>query len=149
MDAEQFSLEYKQWFKRTVLTLGRMRARNAEDIAQEAWARAWEKRDTFRGTSFSAWVKVIAVNCYRNELRKRTPLQLDGLDDRTVRDHTEAVLDAEKLLSMIKPSLAAAIRLQYIDGYTVAESCAVEHLVSSATFRVRIHRGLEACRVAA
>lgn len=43
----------------------------AEDFSQQAWLKAWEKREQFRGDSnVVTWVGTIALNILRSEWRK-------------------------------------------------------------------------------
>jgi RNA polymerase sigma-70 factor (ECF subfamily) len=43
----------------------------AEDATQEAFIRAWQRLETFRGGSFKSWLFTIAANQARDELRRR------------------------------------------------------------------------------
>jgi RNA polymerase sigma-70 factor (ECF subfamily) len=44
----------------------------AHDVAQEAWIKAWEKKETYNFQSlYSTWVHRIAVNCALDALRRR------------------------------------------------------------------------------
>ncbi|HZZ40619.1 MAG TPA: sigma-70 family RNA polymerase sigma factor [Acidobacteriaceae bacterium] len=54
----------------------------AEEMAQEAFLRAWRNLAQFRGESaFSTWLFSLAANLYRTELRRMpaTPLSLDDI----------------------------------------------------------------------
>jgi RNA polymerase sigma-70 factor (ECF subfamily) len=54
----------------------------AEEMAQEAFLRAWRNLAQFRGESaFSTWLFSLATNVYRTELRRlpATPLSLDDI----------------------------------------------------------------------
>jgi RNA polymerase sigma-70 factor (ECF subfamily) len=54
----------------------------AEEMAQEAFLRAWRNLAQFRGESaFSTWLFSLAANLYRTELRRvpATPLSLDEI----------------------------------------------------------------------
>jgi RNA polymerase sigma-70 factor, ECF subfamily len=58
----------------------RDRAR-AEEMAQEAFLRAWRNLAQFRGDSaFSTWLFALAANLYRTELR-RIPATMQSLDE--------------------------------------------------------------------
>ena len=51
----------------------------AEDMAQEAFVKAFRALHTFRGESaFSTWLTAIAINAYRSWLRDRAPLSAAG-----------------------------------------------------------------------
>jgi RNA polymerase sigma-70 factor (ECF subfamily) len=48
---------------------------SAEDMAQEAFVKAFRALHTFRGESaFSTWLTAIALNVYRSWLRDRAPM---------------------------------------------------------------------------
>ncbi len=56
----------------------------AEDATQEAFIRAWQRLDTFRGGSFKSWLFTIAANQARDELRRRVrrpTVSLSGASD--------------------------------------------------------------------
>lgn len=53
----------------------------AEDATQEAFIRAWQRIDTFRGGSFKSWLFTIAANQARDELRRRGRRQSSSLDE--------------------------------------------------------------------
>lgn len=54
----------------------------AEDVAQDAFLRAWQRIDSFRGGSFRAWLYTIAANRARDELRRRARRPVLSLDQR-------------------------------------------------------------------
>jgi len=55
----------------------------AEDAAQAAWARGWEKRDSLRQVHrIAGWINSIALNIFRNSYRREKrldPLPESGL----------------------------------------------------------------------
>ncbi|MFJ8613705.1 sigma-70 family RNA polymerase sigma factor [Streptomyces sp. NPDC093675] len=61
--------------RRSLLAAARSMTRNAadaEDLVQEAYARAYASFDQYRsGTNFGAWIRKILVNQYINAYRKR------------------------------------------------------------------------------
>ncbi|MFO7476764.1 MAG: hypothetical protein R6X03_00135, partial [Methyloceanibacter sp.] len=57
--------------KRYLLSRG-LGVDTAEEMAQAAWALRWEHRDQLRNPSaIAVWVNSIAMNLFRNLLRKR------------------------------------------------------------------------------
>jgi RNA polymerase sigma-70 factor (ECF subfamily) len=57
---------------------------DAEDVAQEAFVRAFRSLSTFRAEAkFSSWLISITVNEARNRLRRRSILHIDSLDAST------------------------------------------------------------------
>ena len=54
----------------------------AEDLAQEALAKAWEKLSTLQEPgAFRGWLQVIVINACRNWSRRRWPASLDDLPE--------------------------------------------------------------------
>ena len=68
----------------------------ADDLAQEAFLRAYKNIRSFRGEAkFSTWLYRIAYNCFREDARKRK--ELVGID--------EAKLEAEQDPQTVDPAL--------------------------------------------
>src|SRR5260221_616238 len=64
---ENFAEAFTKYHRRTQLLLTRsgVQADVAEDLAQGAWLRAWEKRDQYRGqATVAVWVQAIARRAY-------------------------------------------------------------------------------------
>ena len=72
LSKEQFAEAYTNSLQFTFNYLKKLGAGSeSEEWAQAAWARAWEKREQFRGDAeFSTWVMVIARNLYLGQFRK-------------------------------------------------------------------------------
>ncbi len=54
---------------------------SAEDLVQETWFKAWNARETFRGTTiteFIKWLLVILKNTFIDKCRKRSNFELTG-----------------------------------------------------------------------
>lgn len=86
--------------------LTRTDAALADDLAQEAFLKAFRNIRSFRGEAkFSTWLYRIAYNCFREDARKRK--ELVGID--------EALLEAEQDPNTVDPALrqdlSAALRL--------------------------------------
>lgn len=62
----------------TLRMLGSTQA--AEDATQDAFIKAWQRIDTFRGGSFRSWLFTIAANQSRDELRRRQRRPAQSLD---------------------------------------------------------------------
>jgi RNA polymerase sigma-70 factor, ECF subfamily len=77
-----------------VRSLG-VRIDSVDDIAQEAFVVAWEKRAQFqRGSNFSAWVREISRGIIRNEFRKAQRRQRI-IDDMLSQELLEASISYE------------------------------------------------------
>ena len=61
---------------------------SAEDVTQEAFLRAFNRLDTFRGERFRSWLLRIVANAARDELRRRKRRPQRSLDE--ARDNPDA-----------------------------------------------------------
>lgn len=124
----------------------------AEDIAQEALAQAFEKLDTFQDRSkFGSWVTGIVLNLCRHRLRDRkrharsaSLSKLDGagpkvrgvLSSVARRELGERIADAVKKLPT---SMREAFVLRFVEGADYDEIAEITG-VPAGTARVRAHR---------
>lgn len=104
----------------------------AEELLQESWVRALEKLDSFDGrSSFKTWLTGIAMNCYRENLRRKKsvelfdPSELDELVD-SVSGYGGALdkaslIDLERAISSLPPGYRATLILHDLEGYTHKE----------------------------
>lgn len=124
----------------------------AEDMAQEAFVRAFRALDTFRGdAAFSTWLTAVALNSYRNALRNRPPplIDLEGI--------RLGSPEAGPLVKLIAGERAEAVRhmvatlpdlyrdpivLYYFKEMNLAEAAEILH-VPEGTLKARLHRGKE------
>jgi RNA polymerase sigma-70 factor, ECF subfamily len=90
----------------------------AEDATQEAFIRAWQRIDTFRGGSFKSWLFTIAANQARDELRRRARRPATSLsahaDDPDLPDvdlpDNDPLPDAQAEQAELRAALEAALR---------------------------------------
>lgn len=139
---ESFTREYSAHYGHTVglLVRGGQRRDDALDIAQDAWMRAWEKREQWHGIGqLQTWVMVIAWNYARvwHRKRKMEPMEAVRVEPGRCMDVEDTIL-ADQILALTKPVLARHLRQYYIEGR--------ERL--SSTERVRLKRARTDCRVA-
>jgi DNA-directed RNA polymerase specialized sigma24 family protein len=146
MTYDGYGQAYQRGYSKTVRLL-RSRgasAENAEDVAQSAWLRGWQKLDQLRdhGTVVS-WVNAIAINCHRrvgqHEARFRALPELCGhigVDS--------APLDAAKILDSCRPGDRLLFE-QQLGGLTTPE-IAKNQGVSAAAIRLRFLRARRAVR---
>jgi RNA polymerase sigma-70 factor, ECF subfamily len=105
-------------------------AAQAEDLAQEAFVRAYRARDRYRPTAPpGAWLHRIAVNVAISHLRRQklarllAPRLLLGPDSGGY-EQAEARTVVERLLERLSPKLRAAVVLHFYHGYTREEIAA-------------------------
>lgn len=90
-------------------------AATADDLAQEAFLRAYKNIRSFRGEAkFSTWLYRIAYNCFREDARKRK--ELVGIDETQL----EAEPDPQTVDPALKQDLMHALQL-----LPLHERCAV------------------------
>jgi RNA polymerase sigma-70 factor (ECF subfamily) len=152
-------------YQHKVLALVRRFVRDpveAEDIAQEAFVKAYRALASFRGESaFYTWLYRIAVNAAKNALdsRKRRPgsdVDIDEIeefafsDSLRVEENPESLLASEDLQRVVQETLAGlpdelrqALVLREFEGMSY-EEIAAEMSCPIGTVRSRIFRAREA-----
>jgi RNA polymerase sigma-70 factor (ECF subfamily) len=124
----------------------------AEDLAQEAFLKAFKSLATFRAESaFSTWLTAVALNTYRSALRGREPMPLllqgehivspvpDGHAILHERHRAEIVRQAVlKLPSRYRDALV----VYYFEEKDLTESARVLG-VPTGTLKARLHRARE------
>ena len=132
----------------------------AEDVAQDAFIRAFRKLSSFRAESkFSTWVMSIAINEARTRLRRQAlvrmepleqgPDEASGISPALLRDWREipsAALEREEIRSLIERAVEQlpeiyrqVFLLRDVEELTISE--AAETLdISIPSVKVRLHR---------
>jgi len=129
----------------------------AEEFAQEAFVRAWQKIHSFRGESlFSSWLYRLTSNVVLSELRKKNHklVNIDeinfhelhelhelqeyqhGIDDKF---DTGKVMDMEKAISNLPSGARAIFVLHDIEGYKHIEIADMTGL-AVGTSKTQLHR---------
>jgi RNA polymerase sigma-70 factor (ECF subfamily) len=127
----------------------------AEDMAQDAFVKAFRALASFRGESaFSTWLTAIAVNTYRTRLRAEgqplvsldparayaaEPSVLRGIEER---ERAEAV---RRAVLTLPERYRDAILVYYFEEQDVAEAARALD-VAEGTLKARPHRGRELLR---
>jgi RNA polymerase sigma-70 factor (ECF subfamily) len=127
----------------------------AEDMAQEAFVKAFRAMGSFRGESaFSTWLTAVAVNTYRSRLRAEGPplLSLDPArafatgpsQDHAMqqRERAEAV---RRAVLTLPARYREAILVYYFQERAVAEAARILG-IAEGTLKARLHRGRELLR---
>lgn len=90
-------------------------ASDVEDLAQEAFFRAFRRLDTWRGdASFRSWLFSIARNLLKDEFRKRRGRHVLSIEDRDVpnRDDPAGEVEAQEAADQLRRGLMDLPRLQ-------------------------------------
>lgn len=137
-------------------------SREAEDVTQEAFLRAWRSIGGFKGRSqFYTWLYRIGLNeAKRRAARRRPPVGLTSLDDdraAEVADWSEApetraakgeLHEAlEHAVSALDPDYRAPLILRDVEGLSTREAAEVMG-IGEAAFKSRLHRARLAVREA-
>jgi RNA polymerase sigma factor (sigma-70 family) len=142
MTSEGFGQAYQKGFKQTVrFLLSRGVQRDfADEAAQAAWVRGWERREQLRNESVVfTWVNSIALNVYRRLIRREMAhASLPDLHEPTVSIHVAAI-DVARILEFCRPSDRELLEQQYVNGVTT-EEIAREHGVTKTAIRIRLLR---------
>jgi RNA polymerase sigma-70 factor (ECF subfamily) len=120
----------------------------AEDVVQEALARAWERMD--RGEyieTLAGWVTVAASNLARSGLRRlsaerRATVRLDARQGGTPSPDAEEVVDVARALHCLPRRQREAIVLHYWLDLTTAQ-VATTLRISEGTVKTALRRGRE------
>jgi RNA polymerase sigma factor (sigma-70 family) len=138
---EAFAAAYKSNFHTTTsfLRCHGVATELAEELAQAAWTRGWERRAQLRNpSSLCAWINSIALNQLRTHSKfSNRMVQLKDLGTSTVR--TLAFLDARNFLCSCTRFDRRILELFYLEGFTTSE---IGHAtgLKSTTVRVRLFR---------
>lgn len=110
---------YASLVRRLVLVLGD--ERDAEDVAQDAYLKAFRSWHRFDGTDVRAWLYTIALRLAFNHLRgrRRWLAAIGRIEHRPWADPADPDLAAA--LAHLEPRTRAALLLNVVDGYTQAE----------------------------
>ena len=110
---------YASLIRRLVLVLGD--ERDAEDVAQDAYLKAFRSWDRFDGADVRAWLYTIALRLAFNQLRgrRRWLAAIGRIEHRPWTDPADPDLAAA--LAALEPRTRAALLLNVVDGYTQAE----------------------------
>lgn len=99
----------------------------ADDLAQEAFIRAWQKLSTLRAPgAFGGWLRRIAVNVFLGHIRRSNPPIIDSeavnLTD-VENGHRAIHIDLENALARLKAEERICIVLAYGERMSHSEIC--------------------------
>jgi RNA polymerase sigma-70 factor, ECF subfamily len=133
---------------------------DAEDVAQEAFVRAFRKLSSFRAESkFSTWLMSITINEARTRLRRRALVRMEPLDqwsdeDKSIspallrdwREIPSEALEREELRNLIQRAVEhlpdiywQVFLLRDVEELTISETAEALN-ISIPSVKVRLHR---------
>jgi RNA polymerase sigma-70 factor (ECF subfamily) len=131
----------------------------AQDIAQEAFVKAFKNIEKFRGdSSFYTWIYRIAINTAKNLLSSKARssevyddeiIELKLSESAVTTENPENILEAEELRSKMMDAIQSlpddirtTLSLREFDGLSYEEIAKVQNC-PIGTVRSRIHKGRE------
>lgn len=141
MTQEEFGLAYQRGFKMTVrfLVSRGLSFDSAQETAQAAWAKGWERLSQLRDQSMVlTWMNSIALNMHRS-LMRREPLLMTLPELATSPKVNLAAIDVRRVLKICKQKDRMVLQRHYLEGYKVQE-IAQEQGWSETAVRIRLLR---------
>lgn len=127
-------------------------AATADDLVQDTLERACVKWSLWKpGTALRAWLMTLMHNLYLNRVRDwRHDDDHDAWDEQTglahePMAHAPDMLDLERALARLTPTLRTVLLLVTVEEYTYAEAAEILQ-VPVGTVMSRLHRAREALR---
>ena len=131
----------------------------AQDIAQEAFVKAFKNIEKFRGdSSFYTWIYRIAINTAKNFLSSKSRkseiyddeiMELKLSESAVTSENPENILEAEELRSLMMDAIQGlpddirtTLSLREFDGLSYEQIAEVQNC-PIGTVRSRIHKGRE------
>ena len=109
----------------------------AQEVAQSAWTKGWEKRGQLRNDGMVVtWVNAIAMNAYRGIRRKEPCYQV--LKELRAPDPSLAAIDVGRILGFCRPRDRTLLE-QQMQGFTTREIARREGVTATA-IRIRLLR---------
>lgn len=129
----------------------------AEEWAQDAWVRAWEQLESFRGESaFTTWLHRLTVNVVldrkRSDARRARRMERAGedalLNGNGGKDHSPGTrMDLERAISALPDGARTVFLLYDVEGYKHRE-IADRLGVAEGTVKAQLHRARKMLREA-
>lgn len=147
INSTDFARAYERYYMRTVRLLCSkgLRIEEAEEFAQLAWARAWERRAQLRNScQLSSWVSTIALNEFRTHLRHNGREQQLDAQDPLCEPNVLARRFIDQLLTR-SDRYKRILEDFYVFGYS-ADEIAEANKTTGVAIRVRLARARAAIR---
>lgn len=140
----EFQHAYESGFARTVRFIRSkgISPSDAEEIAQTAWAKGWERRQQLKcPESLSSWINSIAFNVLRNYARKSKRLtEFAPCHDEGVRSEpVSARVDLRRITAHCSEVDRRLLWYRYVEGRSSSEAGRMMGLSAVAT-RIRLMR---------
>jgi RNA polymerase sigma-70 factor (ECF subfamily) len=150
----RLSSHLRAYYKGKLARIGRGPT-EAEDLTQEALMAIHTRRHTYDPAEpLTPWVHAIARYKLIDHLRRtnaaRADVPIDDAIEVTAQDDhvgTESAYDVTRLLAKLPDKMRRAIEAVKLDGLSVAEAAARNHM-SESDVKVSVHRGLKALAAA-
>jgi DNA-directed RNA polymerase specialized sigma24 family protein len=148
MTRDEFGAAYQRSFRTTVgfLLARGLAIDTAQEIAQAAWARGWERIAQLRDSrTLVMWLNRVALNLYRTSLRGEPAFQ-ELTPAEQGPDLNIAAIDAASILRKCKRHDRRMLRDFYLKGLHLSEIAALNGWLEN-TARVRLFRARRAARL--
>lgn len=144
---QEFSEAYERFYIRTVIFIQSRGVGHdvAEEVAQSAWVRGWERQSQLRSASaVLPWVNSIALNALRSYFRKqaRAPQLSEGAESELPASEKVSLNDRHdlrKILARCTPEERQLLWAYWGEGFTSKE-IASQLAIKPVSVRVRIGR---------
>jgi RNA polymerase sigma-70 factor (ECF subfamily) len=147
MTRDEFGAAYKKGYALTVRFLASrgLTWDDAEETAQEAWTRGWERLGQLRDPRMVlTWTNSIALNIHRGSFRRR-PLPSTLPETATSPKLNLAAIDVERILHFSKKKDRFLLQRHYLEGFTAqeiaSEGTSTKNAVRSRLLRARRSAG--------
>jgi len=127
----------------------------AEDLLQEAFVRAWQKLDSFRGESrFGTWLHRLSANVALSDRRSRLrrlgrETELEGAVERQATGAKDVYagqrMDLEQAIARLPERARTVLILFDIEGYSHAEISAIAGMAVGSS-KAQLHRARKLVR---
>lgn len=141
MTTEEYGQAYQKSFNMTVrfLVSRGLSFDTAQETAQAAWAKGWERLSQLRDSSMVlTWMNSIALNMHRSYLRRQPFIQTLPEISTPPRVNLAAI-DVSRILKCCKRNDRAVLTRHYLHGCKIQE-IAQEHGCSETAVRIRLLR---------
>ena len=147
-DVQAFEVLYRLHVAKVHSLVRRMTAgRDADEVTQDVFVRAWQKLGTFRGAStFGTWLHRLAVNVvierFRSEnVRRKRLVDGEGIFDRLPALHrsNDLAMDFETALARLPDGARQIFLLHDVEGHK-HHQIATMLGISSGTSKAQLHR---------